>query len=488
MASQTVTIAAAGNAEYGIWRVILASAAGTLIEWYDFFIFGSLVAVLSLKFYPPGNEIFAYIAYLTTFAVGFVVRPFGSLFFGRIGDVVGRKYAFLATLSIMGGATALIGLLPTFKTAGWFAPITLIVIRMLQGLAVGGEYGGAAVYVAEHVPDRKRAFYTSFIQITGMLGLCVSLIVVRLAERSMSKRAFDAWGWRLPFLLSIFLVGISLYVRSKMNESPIFSTIKSAGKTSTQPLKDAFTKWENLREVLISLFGATAACGVVAYMGHLYPLFYLQTILRVNEKTTIFAVAVAILMVLPFVTLFGWLSDKVGRKWLMMAACLLAVMTYIPIYEGMEHAAGNNVVKVKSTKNKVTGAISLTAMTLDPTTGMQMPAKEALDPNLPMLVFLLFVQGIYASMIYGPLAAYLVEAFPARIRYTSLSLPYHIGFGIFGGSLPLIGLSVCAATGNIYAGLYYPISVAAVTLVVGGLLLKETHGTRIWDEVGAQKA
>ena len=304
----------------------------------------------------------------------------------------------------------------------------------------------------------------------------------------MSKRAFDAWGWRLPFLLSIFLVGISLYVRSKMNESPIFSTIKSAGKTSTQPLKDAFTKWENLREVLISLFGATAACGVVAYMGHLYPLFYLQTILRVNEKTTIFAVAVAILMVLPFVTLFGWLSDKVGRKWLMMAACLLAVMTYIPIYEGMEHAAGNNVVKVKSTKNKVTGAISLTAMTLDPTTGMQMPAKEALDPNLPMLVFLLFVQGIYASMIYGPLAAYLVEAFPARIRYTSLSLPYHIGFGIFGGSLPLIGLSVCAATGNIYAGLYYPMSVAAVTLVVGGLLLKETRGTRIWDEVGAQKA
>ncbi len=488
MASQTVTTAAAGNAEYSIWRVILASAAGTLIEWYDFFIFGSLVAVLSLKFYPPGNEIFAYIAYLTTFAVGFVVRPFGSLFFGRIGDVVGRKYAFLATLSIMGGATALIGLLPTFKTAGWFAPITLIVIRMLQGLAVGGEYGGAAVYVAEHVPDRKRGFYTSFIQITGMLGLCVSLIVVRLAEQSMSKRAFDAWGWRLPFLLSIFLVGISLYVRSKMNESPIFSTIKSAGKTSTQPLKDAFTKWENLREVLISLFGATAACGVVAYMGHLYPLFYLQTILRVNEKTTIFAVAVSILMVLPFVTLFGWLSDKVGRKWLMMAACLLAVMTYIPIYEGMEHAAGNNVVKVKSTKNKVTGAISLTAMTLDPTTGMQMPAKEALDPNLPMLVFLLFVQGIYASMIYGPLAAYLVEAFPARIRYTSLSLPYHIGFGIFGGSLPLIGLSVCAATGNIYAGLYYPMSVAAVTLVVGGLLLKETHGTRIWDEVGGQKA
>ena len=488
MASQTATIGAAGKAEYSIWRVILASAAGTMIEWYDFFIFGSLVVILSQKFYPPDNEIFAYIAYLATFAVGFVVRPFGALFFGRIGDVVGRKYAFLATLSIMGGATALIGLLPTFKTAGWLAPITLIVIRMLQGLAVGGEYGGAAVYVAEHVPDHKRGFYTSFIQITGMLGLCVSLVVVQLTEHSMSKAAFDAWGWRLPFLLSIFLVGISLYVRSKMRESPIFSTLKSAGKASTQPLKDAFTKWENLKQVLISLFGTTAACGVIAYTAHLYPLFYLQTILKLDEKTTIFALVAAILMVLPFVTLFGWISDKVGRKWLMMAACLLAVVTYIPIYKGMERAAGNNVVTVKSTKNKVTGTISLTAMTVDPTTGIQIPAKEALNPNVPMLVFLLFVQGLYASMIYGPIAAYLVEAFPARIRYTSLSLPYHIGFGIFGGSLPLIGLSLCAATANIYAGLYYPMIVAGVTFVVGSLLLKETHNTRIWDEVGGQRA
>jgi MFS family permease len=487
VAIQTVTIAAAGRAEYRIWRVILASAAGTLIEWYDFFIFGGLIAVLALKFYPPGNEIFAYVAYLATFAVGFVVRPFGALFFGRIGDVVGRKYAFLGTLSIMGGATALIGLLPTFKTAGWLSPITLIVIRMLQGLAVGGEYGGAAVYVAENVPDRRRGFYTSFIQMTGLMGLCFSLIVVRVTEQSMSKEAFEEWGWRLPFLLSIFLVGISLYVRSKMKESPIFSAMKSAGQTSTQPLKDAFMKRDNLRQVLISLFGATAACAVVSYTAHLYPLFYLQTILRVDAKTTIFAVAVAILMVLPLVILFGWLSDKVGRKWLMMAACLLAVTTIVPIYKGMAHAAGNNVVKVESTKNKVTGAISLTAMTLDPITGMETPAKEALNPNVPMLVFLLFVQGIYACMIYGPIAAYLVEAFPARIRYTSLSLPYHIGFGIFGGSLPLIGLSLCAATGNIYAGLYYPMSVAAVTLVVGGLLLKETHGTRIWDEVGGQK-
>src|SRR5579864_8234039 len=253
MATRADAMAAGTSSEYSIWRVILASAVGTMIEWYDFYIFGSLAAVLSPKFYPSGNDTIALIAYLSTFAVGFVVRPFGALFFGRIGDVVGRKYAFLGTLSIMGGATALIGLLPTFKTAGWLSPITLIVIRMLQGLAVGGEYGGAAVYVAENVPDRRRGFYTSFIQMTGLMGLCFSLIVVRVTEQSMSKEAFEEWGWRLPFLLSIFLVGISLYVRSKMKESPIFSAMKSAGQTSTQPLKDAFTKRENLRQVLISL-------------------------------------------------------------------------------------------------------------------------------------------------------------------------------------------------------------------------------------------
>jgi MFS family permease len=477
-----------GSAPYGIWRVIVASAAGTMIEWYDFYIFGSLTAVLSRKFYPPGNETFAYIAYLATFAVGFVVRPFGALFFGRIGDLVGRKYAFLATLSIMGGATALIGLLPTFTTAGWFAPIMLIVIRILQGLAVGGEYGGAAVYVAEHVPDQKRGFYTSFIQITAMLGLFVSLIVILVAEQSMSREAFGAWGWRIPFLLSILLVLVSLYIRLQMQESPIFATIKRTGQSSTQPLKDSFASWENLRRVFIILFGVTAGQGVVAYTGQFYSLFYLQTILKVNEKTANIVVAVALLIGMPFVTLCGSLSDKIGRKWLMMAACLLAVVTYIPIYKAMERAAGNNVVTVKSTRNKVTGAIALTAITLDPATRTQVPAKEAPNPNLPMLVFLVFVQVMYICMIYGPIAAYLVEAFPARIRYTSLSLPYHIGNGVLGGLLPVIGLSVCATTGNIYAGLYYPIIVAGATLVVGSLMLSETHGTRIWDEVGGRDA
>jgi MFS family permease len=481
MASQAV-LTAESNAQQGIWRVLLASSVGTMIEWYDFYIFGSLAAVLSPKFYPPGNETFAYIAYLATFAVGFLVRPFGALFFGRIGDLIGRKYAFLVTLSIMGGATALIGFLPTYKTAGWFAPITLLLIRVLQGLALGGEYGGAAVYVAEHAPDKKRGFYTSFIQITATLGLFVSLLVVLGTQSSMTKDQFADWGWRVPFLLSIILVSISLYIRLKMKESPIFTQIKSAGMTSAKPLTEAFTKWPNLKRVLISLFGATAGQGVIWYTGQFYALFYLQTVLKVNPKTSSIIVAIALLLGMPFFTVFGSLSDRVGRKWLMMAACLLAIVSYIPIYKSMEVAAGNNINGLKSAQNKVTGAISLTALTTDPATGQQVAAKEAVAPNVPKLVFLVFLQVLFVCMIYGPIAAYLVEAFPARIRYTSLSLPYHIGNGVFGGLLPLIGLSLCARTGNIYAGLYYPMIVAAITLVVGSLFLKETHGTRIWDE------
>jgi len=486
MASGTMAMTMDGTNEKGLWRIILASAVGTMIEWYDFYIFGSLAAFLSPKFYPTGNDTFAYIAYLATFAVGFVVRPFGALFFGRIGDLVGRKYAFLVTLTIMGGATAVIGVLPTYKTAGWFAPITLLLIRVLQGLALGGEYGGATVYVAEHVPDGKRGFYTSFIQITATLGLFVSLIVILVTQNYMSKESFAEWGWRIPFLVSIILVSISLYIRLKMKESPIFSQIKSAGMTSVQPLKDAFGKWENLKRVLISLFGATAGQGVVWYTGQFYALFYLQTVLKVNPKTSNIIVAIALLAAMPFFTVFGSISDKIGRKWLMMAACLLAVVTYVPIYKSMEVAAGNHVVGLKSTKNKVTGAIALTALTTD-ATGAQVPVKEASSPNVPKLVLLVFIQVLYVCMVYGPIAAYLVEAFPAKIRYTSLSLPYHIGNGVFGGLLPLIGLSLCAATGNIIAGLYYPMIVAGITFVFGSLFLKETHGTRIWDEVGGAK-
>jgi MFS family permease len=487
MATRTIAVEGATPAEYGIWRVIMASAVGTMIEWYDFYIFGSLAVYLSPKFYPKGNDTIALIAYLSTFAVGFVVRPFGALFFGRIGDLVGRKYAFIVTLSIMGGATAIIGLLPTFETAGWLAPITLLLIRVLQGLALGGEYGGAAVYVAEHVPDGKRGFYTSFIQITATLGLFVSLLVVLGTQSAMTKEQFADWGWRVPFLLSIVLVTISLYIRLKMRESPIFSQLKSAGMTSAKPLTEAFTVWDNLKRVVISLFGATAGQGVVWYTGQFYALFYLQTVLKVNPKTSNIIVAIALLCAMPFFTAFGALSDRIGRKWLMLAACLLAVLTYFPIYKSMQAAAGNNINGLKSGKNPVTGAISLTPLTTDTATGQAVPAKEAANPDIPKLVLLVFVQVLYVCMIYGPIAAYLVEAFPAKIRYTSLSLPYHIGNGVFGGLLPLIGLSLCARTGNIYAGLYYPMTVATITLIFGAIFLKETHGTLIWAEYDAAK-
>jgi MFS family permease len=481
-ATQTIDGAAARSQASSLRSVIVASSLGTLIEWYDFYVFGSLTAVLALKFYPPGNDTFALIAYLATFAVGFVVRPFGALFFGRIGDVVGRKYAFLVTLMIMGGATVLIGLMPTFQTAGWLAPVMLIVIRIAQGLAIGGEYGGAAIYVSEHSPDNKRGFYTSFIQVTAVLGLLVSLLVILATQFAMNKEDFANWGWRIPFLFSLVLVAVSVYMRLKLRESPIFTRIKATGKISTQPLKDAFTKWHNLKRVLISLFGATAGQGVVVYTGQFYALFYMQSILKVNARTATIVMAIAIAFGMPLVILFGALSDKIGRKRIMMAGFLLAACTYTPIYHAMEHAAGNHVVTVKSTRNAVTGAISLTPLTTD-ATGVLIPAREATNPNITELVLLVFVQLLYVGMTYGPIAAYLVEAFPARIRYTSLSLPYHLGNGVFGGMLPLIGLSICAATGQIYAGLYYPIGIAALAFVIGSLALRETHGTKIWDEV-----
>ncbi|HLK52111.1 MAG TPA: MFS transporter [Candidatus Angelobacter sp.] len=472
-----------------IWGVILASSVGTMIEWYDFYIFGSLAVVLSQKFYPQGNNTFALIAYLATFFVGFGVRPFGALFFGRIGDLVGRKYAFLVTLTVMGGGTFLIGCMPTFKAAGWFAPIGLIAIRILQGLALGGEYGGAAIYVAEHVPDNRRGYWTSFIQITATLGLFFSLITVLLLQFYMTPANFQSYGWRIPFLASAVLVAISLYIRLRMKESPIFEQIKSTGMASAQPLKDAFTHWPNLKLVLISLLGATAGQGVVWYTGQYYALFYLQSILKVNLRTGFIIVAVAMLIGMPFFTVFGALSDKIGRKKIIMAGCLLAVLTYYPIYHAMESAAGNHVITFKSTQNPITKAWTLTPLTSDPADPTKLvPAKEAPNPNVPMLILLVFIQVIYVTMVYGPIAAYLVEAFPAKIRYTSFSLPYHIGNGIFGGLVPLVGLSVCAATGNIYAGLWYPMVVAAMTFVLGSILLKETVNVKIWTEISGKKA
>jgi MFS family permease len=474
---------------YRIWQVIGASAVGTMIEWYDFYIFGSLAVTISPLFYPEGNDTLALIAYLSTFAVGFVVRPFGALFFGRIGDLVGRKYAFLVTLLVMGGATAAIGFLPTYATIGVAAPIILLLIRVLQGLALGGEYGGAAVYVAEHVPDRRRGFYTSFIQITATLGLFSSLVVIVLVKNSMSPQEFSAWGWRVPFIISIFLVGISLYIRLRMKESPIFSQLKGAGMTSSRPLVEAFTRWENLKRVLISLFGATAGQGVVWYTGQFYALFYLQTVLKVNSRSAEYIIAIALLMAVPLFVVMGALSDRIGRKWIMMLGCLLAAVFYMPIYGAMQRAAGSNVVTAINEPNRKTTVL----VPQTEVNGVREPAKEVLiyvdlptlisSPAARKLILLVFIQVFFVTMVYGPIAAYLVEAFPAKIRYTSLSLPYHIGNGVFGGLLPVIGLWVVATTGNIYAGLYYPIIIAGLTFVVGSLLLKETRHTLIWDEV-----
>jgi len=480
-----------------IWMVILASSVGTMIEWYDFYIFGSLAFIISPKFYPPGNNTFAFIAYLSTFAVGFMVRPFGALFFGRIGDLVGRKYAFLVTLTIMGFGTFLIGLMPTYASIGWFAPIGLIAIRVFQGLALGGEYGGAAIYVAEHVPDNRRGYWTSFIQITATLGLFLSVITVVLLQFYMDPKKFQDYGWRIPFLLSVILVMISLYIRLKMAESPIFTQIKSTGMSSAQPLKDAFTQWPNLKLVLISLLGATAGQGVVWYTGQYYALFYLQTIIKVNPRTGYIIVAIAMLIGMPFFTLFGWLSDKIGRKKIIMAGCLLAFVTYYPIYHAMQKAAGNNVDGFVSKISPATKSPTLTPMTTDPATGKAVPAKEAplkmstfydlSDPNIRLIILLVLIQVIYVTMVYGPIAAYLVEAFPAKIRYSSFSLPYHIGNGVFGGLVPLTGIWMCYWTGNIYAGLWYPMAIAAMTFVVGSILLKETVQVKIWTEVGAKK-
>jgi len=462
-----------------------------MIEWYDFYIFGSLATIISPLFYPPGNETLALIAYLSTFAVGFVVRPFGALFFGRLGDLVGRKYAFVVTLVMMGGATALVGFLPTYATIGLAAPIALLAIRIAQGLALGGEYGGAAVYVAEHVPDGRRGFYTSFIQITATLGLFVSLAVVLIVQNAMSEEAFRAWGWRVPFLISIALVAVSLYIRVRMQESPIFRYIKGAGMTSSRPLKEAFTQADNLKRVLVSLFGATAGQGVVWYTGQFYALFYLQTILKVHPTSANYIVAGALLLGMPLFVAFGALSDRIGRKKIMMAGCLLAALSYVPIYHAMQDAAGSQVDTVVSQRNPTTGAISLTPQTM--VDGVAQTAEQVLPyEGLPALLanaaavklmLLVFVQVVFVTMVYGPIAAYLVEAFPARIRYTALSLPYHIGNGVFGGLLPVIGLSIVASTGNIYAGLYYPIAVAAATFVVGSMLLPETHSVLIWKEL-----
>jgi len=435
------------RAEYPIKRIIFASSLGTMIEWYDFYIFGSLAAVMSALLFPGKDPTWDLIKYWALFATGFVVRPFGAIVFGRIGDMIGRKYAFMVTLSIMGLSTFLIGCIPTYATIGFLAPAIVVVLRLLQGLALGGEYGGAAVYVAEHVPDNKRGFYTSFIQITATLGLFVSLLVVLGVKGMMSEATFKAWGWRVPFLLSIILVAMSFYIRMKLSESPLYAALKSQGKTSVAPLKEAFGNWSNFRIVLLVLFGATAGQGVVWYTGQFYALSFMQSIMKISLEKASIVVAVALLLAMPFFTVFGALSDRIGRLKVMMAGNLIAAITYLPIYHAMASS------------------------TPDPK-----------HPNMLMLTLLVFIQVIYVTMVYGPIAAFLIESFPAKIRYTSFSLPYHIGNGWFGGTLPLLAGVVVAETHNNFAGLYWPIGVALMTFLVGTFALSESHRTEIWQE------
>jgi MFS family permease len=431
--------------DYKISHVIFASSAGTMIEWYDFYLYGTLAVFFSTLFYPSGNPTVSFLASLATFGAGFAVRPFGAVVFGRVGDLIGRKYAFLVTLTIMGGATTAVGLLPTYEQIGIAAPIILVLLRLLQGLALGGEYGGAATYVAEHAPDDKRGYYTSFIQTTATLGFFLALAVVLVTRVSVGDEAFKAWGWRIPFLLSALLLALSLYIRMKLRESPLFSKLKEAGKTSKAPLKDSFGNKRNWKLILLALFGATAGQAVVWYTGQFYALYFMQTALKIDYVTAYIIIAIALVLGTPFFVVFGALSDRWGRKRIMMAGCLLAAVTYVPIYKAMSAYA------------------------------------NPLNPV--MLTVLVLIQVIYVTMVYGPIAAFLVEFFPAKIRYTSMSLPYHLGNGEFGGFTPLIASTIVATSGNIYAGLTYPIAVALMTAIIGTFFLPETNHVRIWDEV-----
>lgn len=491
----------------GIWSVITASSVGTLIEWYDFYIFGSLAVVISTKFFPADNPTAAFLSTLATFAAGFVVRPFGALFFGRLGDIIGRKYTFMVTLLLMGGATFLIGCIPSYETIGFLAPLLVLVLRLLQGLALGGEYGGAATYVAEHAPIGQRGYWTSWIQTTATAGLFVSLMVILLTKTTLSDAAFDEWGWRVPFWVSILMVLVSYLIRKNMHESPVFAKAKAEGKTSSNPLKESFGNRYNLKFVLLALFGAAMGQGVVWYTGQFYAMNFLKTVMNVDSTQVDTLLGIALLVGTPFFVVFGWLSDKVGRKSIMMTGMLLAIFLYRPIYKAMYETTDVNLKTEIVEKTKVLAITKENAhQTIDSVytttkefadgTRWEQIKTVHLEDGKPilvegkaktdtkttvhvnnsdrwMLIFLVFIQVIFVTMVYGPIAAFLVEMFPVKIRYTSMSLPYHVGNGIFGGLLPAIStylVTVAKDNGNptfYLEGLWYPIIIAAISFVIG---------------------
>jgi MFS family permease len=514
-------------------RVIFASSLGTVFEWYDFYIYATLAPYFASLFFPSGNATAALLASFATYAVGFLVRPFGALIFGRIGDLVGRKYTFLVTILVMGLSTAAAGLLPTYAGIGMLSPILLVLLRLSQGLALGGEYGGAATYVAEHAPDHKRGLHTSFIQTTATLGFFLSLLIIGSCRLWMEEASFKAWGWRIPFLVSLILLAVSLYIRLKLNESPVFLRMKAEGKGSKAPIRESFGNWPNLRIVLLALFGMTAGQGVVWYTGQFYALFFLQGTLKIQWSTAYTILAVALALGTGLFVFFGWLSDRIGRKKIMLAGCLLAAVTYFPIYRAMTHF-GNPALEAFADRtpihlvandcrvhlfpnpkteysecDKIRDFLSKRSLSYDTTEGapdakpvtrigdvaiegwseaklastlksLGYPEKANPDEvNVAMLILLVFLQVVYVTMVYGPIAAFLVELFPARIRYTSISFPYHIGNGWFGGMLPLTTAAIVASTGNIYAGLWYPVIVAGVSLVIGAIFIRETKDRTI---------
>src|SRR3954453_1473791 len=534
-------------------KVIFASSLGTVFEWYDFYLYATLAPFFAALFFPKGNDTAALLSAFAAYAAGFLVRPFGALLFGRIGDLVGRKYTFLVTILFMGGATFAVGLLPTYAAIGWAAPILMVSLRLLQGLALGGEYGGAATYVAEHAPDNERGYATSWIQTTAALGFFLSLIVIYLCRTNIDAKAFAEWGWRLPFLVSLVLLVFSVYIRMKLNESPVFQRMKSEGRGSKQPLTDSFLRYPNNKYVLLALLGATAGQGVVWYTGQFYALFFITITLRLDYQTAYLLIAAALLLGTPFFIVFGWLSDRIGRLKIILAGCAIAALTYFPLFAGLTHYINPDLEAFQKT-HQITATVDratcqaiapwntptpcdsardyLTKAGLSFTTdygpagaapkltikgpsdtkvvdgfsaatwnaalletgypGLQRNTQGAIVPkpadlnkvNWVMAELILVIMVIYVTMVYGPIAAFLVELFPTRIRYTSMSLPYHIGNGWFGGILPLLATALVAAYGDIYAGLWYPIIISVMTLLVGAFFLRETKDVDIVESSG----